>query len=93
MTKKIIRIVHKKKRSHHKKPPGKVTINLAKPTIVQVATSPPYPKANLNFSHALAGALHDEADEMLANGNPDAARLGLWFLREYRMAHKFWECV
>jgi hypothetical protein len=84
----IVRIVHKPKRSHHKKSvPEKARVNLARPTIYVMAGE----------THVLTvntpQALYQEANAMVAAGNPDAARLGLLFLREYRTAHKYWACV
>ena len=90
-----VRIVHRPKRSHHKKAaPEKARVNLARPwkpiafevkvPLVVWRTTPP---------ESMFEAVLHEANRMVEAGWTDAARLGLCFLREYRMAHKFWECV
>lgn len=95
MPRHYVRIVHKPKRSHHKKALSKPRINLATPAIIGPIkiTDSANPLAALNFNFAFASSVHDEANKMLNKGLTDGARFGLYFLHEWRMANRFWACV
>jgi hypothetical protein len=81
MTKHIVRIIHKPKRSHHKaKPEPHCELKLT------IDSSPP-------FHTIFFRQLIDEACQTLAAGYRESALLHLTALRKYRLDYKYFECV